>query len=767
MSPLEIPSRIPPHNLDAERAVLGAVLLEGRETLPRVIELLRPTDFYTEAHRTIYETMLRLFDRGEPVDLITLSEELRRMAALEAVGGPAALALLVEHASIAAHLGAYASIVRDMAVLRELIQTSTQIITQAFDAKEDVQSLVDDAERRIFGLAERRLEGSALPVGRILKNTFEYIERLYERKEHVTGVATGFEKLDLETSGLQPSDFVIIAGRPSMGKTAFCLNIAQHVGIMLGGKVLFLSLEMSAPQLVQRMLCSEAKVDSQGVRTGRLSASDWHRLTAAAGRLSEAAIFIDDSPGLSVLEARAKARRMKAEHGLDLLVIDYLQLMRGRASMESRQQEISEISRSLKALAKELNVPVVALSQLSRAVESRATRDFRPQLSDLRECVTGDTLVLLADGQRRPIRELVGQTPEVLAMHGAGNIAPASSERIWKVGVRPVFLIRLASGRMLRATAQHRLFSGRGWATVSRLTVGDRLAIARRLPEPAVPDAWSDLRVALLGQLVGDGSYLVGQPLRYTTSSEENSEVVSAAAQEEFGCAVTRYAGRRGWHQLLISGHGDRWRGFLGTVGAFGPRRAQALRLEAWLAARRANTNVDTLPLGDFDRVRVLMRERGISTRRMAALRGTAYGGASHFRFAPSRAHLLEYAELLDDEVLRPRATADLFWDRIVAIEPDGEDEVFDLTVPGPASWLADGIVSHNSGALEQDADLILFLYRPSIYKEDLPPDEANLTEVIIGKQRNGPVGTVKVVFLPQYARFENVAELHRQPQPF
>jgi replicative DNA helicase len=688
ISPLEVPSRIPPHNLDAERAVLGAVLLEGRETLPRVIELLRRTDFYTEAHRTIYETMLRLFDRGEPVDLITLSEELRRIAALEAVGGPAALALLVEHASIAAHLGSYATIVRDMAVLRELIQTSTQIITQAFDAKEDVQSLVDDAERRIFGLAERRLEGSALPVGRILKNTFEYIERLYERKEHVTGVATGFEKLDLETSGLQPSDFVIIAGRPSMGKTAFCLNIAQHVGIVLGGKVLFLSLEMSAPQLVQRMLCSEAKVDSQGVRTGRLSASDWHRLTAAAGRLSEAAIFIDDSPGLTVLEARAKARRMKAEHGLDLLVIDYLQLMRGRASMESRQQEISEISRSLKALAKELNVPVVALSQLSRAVESRATRDFRPQLSDLRECVTGDTLVLLADGQRRPIGELVGATPEVLAMHGTGSIAPARSERIWKVGVRPVFLIRLASGRMLRATAQHRLFSGQGWVTVSGLAVGDRLAVARRLREPAARDAWRDLRVALRGQIDKRGY----RPSFFVTVS--------------------------GVPQL---------RRLLDTVGAFGPRRAQAERLEGWLAARKANTNVDTVRLGDVDRVRVLTREKGLST----------------------------------------GATDDLFWDRIVAISPDGEAEVFDLTVPGPASWLADGIVSHNSGALEQDADLILFLYRPSVYKEDLPPDEANITELIIGKQRNGPVGTVKVVFLPQYARFENVADLHRQPQPF
>src|ERR1051325_399077 len=218
MSPLEIPSRIPPHNRDAERAVLGAMLLEGREAVPRVVEVLRPSDFYTEAHRAIYDTMLRLFDRGEPIDLITLSEELRRTDQLQFVGGPAALALLVEQASIAAHLMSYAGIVRDMAVLRELIQTSTQIITQAFDAKEEVQTVVDDAESRIFSLAERRLEGGALPVGRILKDTFEHIERLYERKEHVTGVPTGFEKLDLETSGFQPSDFIIIAARPSMGK---------------------------------------------------------------------------------------------------------------------------------------------------------------------------------------------------------------------------------------------------------------------------------------------------------------------------------------------------------------------------------------------------------------------------------------------------------------------------------------------------------------------------------------------------------------------
>jgi replicative DNA helicase len=413
--------RIPPHNLDAERAVLGAILLEGRETLPRVIELLKPSDFYTEAHRLTYQGMLALFNRSEPVDVLTLTEELRRSDQLEIAGGPAALALLVEQGSISAYLNSYASIVRDMAVLRELIQTSSQIIAQAFEAKEDVQTLVDDAERKIFGLAERRLEGSALPIGKILRNTFEYIERLYERKEHVTGVATGFEKLDLETSGFQPSDFIIIAGRPSMGKTAFALNIAQHVGIALHGKVLVLSLEMSSQQIVQRMLCSEAKVDSQAVRTGYLTSSDWHRLTAAAGRLSEASIFIDDSPGLTVLEARAKARRMKAEHGLDLLVIDYLQLMRGRASMESRQQEISEISRSLKALAKELNVPVVALSQLSRAVEARG--EALPRLSDLRESGAleqdADLIMFLARKESAPDAE-PGTTDVVIGKHRNG-----------------------------------------------------------------------------------------------------------------------------------------------------------------------------------------------------------------------------------------------------------------------------------------------------------------------------------------------------------
>jgi replicative DNA helicase len=377
-------SKIPPQNLEAERAILGAILLEN-ESLPRAIEILAPSDFYKEGHRKIFSTMIALFERNEPVDLLTLSEELRRRDELDEVGGAATLAALVEEAATAAHLLSYARIVREKALLRELIRSSTEIIAQSYEAQEDVESLLDQAEQMIFQVSERRMLNVAIPVRSILKDTFKYIEKLYERKESVTGLPTGFKKLDELTSGLQPSDFILVAGRPSMGKTAFALNIAKYAGVELEKRVLILSLEMSQEQVVQRLLCAEARVDSHSVRTGRLEQKDWARLTNAAGRLAEAPIFIDDTAGLSMLEVRAKARRMKAEHGLDLVLIDYIQLMRGRGNSDNRQQEISEISRALKAMAKELRVPVVALSQLSRAVESRPTREHRPQLSDLRE----------------------------------------------------------------------------------------------------------------------------------------------------------------------------------------------------------------------------------------------------------------------------------------------------------------------------------------------------------------------------------------------
>ncbi|HLE43357.1 MAG TPA: replicative DNA helicase [Methylomirabilota bacterium] len=380
---VELPGKIPPHNLEAERAVLGAILLEPG-ILARAIELLAADEFYKDAHRKIYGAMLRLFERSEPADVLTVTEELKRAGELEEIGGQAALATLMEEATVATQFASYAHIVRDKAQLRELIRVAREITEHGFEETEDVRALVDRAEQMVFRISERRLHKPVVPVREILTRTIEHIETLYRRKEHITGVPTGFADLDRLTAGFQRADFIIIAGRPSMGKTAFALNVAQHAAVEIGTPTLIFSLEMSKEQLVQRLLCSEARVDSHRVRTGYLEAGDWKRIGAAAGRLADAPLFIDDTANLSVLEARAKARRIRAEHGLELVVIDYLQLMQGRWRAENRQQEISEISRSLKALAKELELPVVALSQLSRALEARGG-EASPRLSDLRE----------------------------------------------------------------------------------------------------------------------------------------------------------------------------------------------------------------------------------------------------------------------------------------------------------------------------------------------------------------------------------------------
>ncbi len=374
--------KLPPQNLEAEQSVLGAILLEN-SALNKALEILSPNDFYKEAHRRIFSAILDLNERNEAIDLITITEYLRQKNELEQVGGAAYLAALVNSVPTAANIRFHSKIIHEKALLRNLIQIATEIVTMGYEDTERVENLLDFAEQSIFGISERKIRPSFVPVKEIIKGTFETIEALYEKKERVTGLPTGFTDLDERTSGLQSSDLIVVAGRPSMGKTSLALGIAQHVGLERRGTVAIFSLEMSKEHLVLRMLCSEARVDAHKLRSGYLGKADWPKLTTVAGKLTEAAIFIDDTPALSVLEMRAKARRLKAEHGLDLIIVDYLQLMRGRGEADTREQEISEISRSLKALAKELHVPVVALSQLSRAVESRS--DKRPLLADLRE----------------------------------------------------------------------------------------------------------------------------------------------------------------------------------------------------------------------------------------------------------------------------------------------------------------------------------------------------------------------------------------------
>ncbi|MBM7557606.1 replicative DNA helicase [Halanaerobacter jeridensis] len=373
--------KVPPSSEEAEKSTLGSMLLD-REAIPTAVESLEPEDFYWQKHATIYNAICQLFDKGDPVDLVTLSEKLREEDKLEEIGGASYITSVVNSVPTAANIKHYAEIVEEKSILRRLIKTSNQISKLGYKDEGEVDDLLDQAESLIFEVSEKRSVKEFSGIKDVLMDTFDDLEELHETQEDVTGVPTGFRDLDKMTSGFQESDLIIIAARPSMGKTALALNIGQYAAVEEDTSVAIFSLEMSKSQLVQRMLCSEAQVNSHRLRTGQLRDTDWRRLSQAAGRLGESDIFIDDTPGITVMEMRAKARRIKAEHGLDLILIDYLQLMQGSGGAESRQQEVSKISRSLKGLGRELNVPVVSLSQLSRAVEQR--NDKRPQLSDLR-----------------------------------------------------------------------------------------------------------------------------------------------------------------------------------------------------------------------------------------------------------------------------------------------------------------------------------------------------------------------------------------------
>ncbi|MFQ5673614.1 MAG: replicative DNA helicase [Nitrospinales bacterium] len=374
--------KLPPHNLEAEQSVLGACLTSN-DTFAKSLEIINEDDFYKSANKKIFAAMAQLFEANEQIDILTLAERLRKNGDLDAVGGLEYLDFLEESVPTGAAVGHHAKIVREKKILRDLINTSTEIVSRSYEDSEEVENLLDRAENAIFQISEKKTKRSFFSLKEIVKHGFESIERLFDKPGLITGVETGFIDLDRMLSGLQPSDLIIIAGRPSMGKTSFALDIARFAAVHGGVPTALFSLEMSKEQIGLRLLCAEAQVDSSKLRTGYLAKTDWPKLTDAAGRLSEAPIFVDDSASLSSLDVRARTRRLYAEHKLGLVIIDYLQLMHSSSKVDNRQLEISEISRGIKALAKELNLPIIALSQLSRAVESRT--DKKPQLADLRE----------------------------------------------------------------------------------------------------------------------------------------------------------------------------------------------------------------------------------------------------------------------------------------------------------------------------------------------------------------------------------------------
>ena len=865
----EAKGSVPPQNLEAESSVLGSILLTEQALDGLLLEVgLRPEHFYRPRHALIFRAMMRLKEKAEPeaVDALTVCDDLERTGELAEAGGTDYVHSLPSEVIAAGNVHHYARIVKQHAMRRRLLTTAREIQDQVFTHSGDAQTLVEEAEAALFKVGHEEGSGEMRSLEDVLDEEVDRLERLSREGIDVTGTPSGFRELDDITGGFQPGNLIVVAARPAMGKSAFVTNIAENAAVDRGKAVALFSLEMAEAELAQRFLASQAKLNGKDLRRGQVKADRWPKVMQASDRLSKAPIFVDDSSDIGVLEIRAKARRLHSRTPLGLLIVDYLQLLRADPSADSRVEQVGQMSRGLKILARELGIPVIAVSQLSRAVESR--NPPKPMLSDLRECVTADTPVTLADGRRVPIEELVGSAPEVLAVNSADRVVAARSDKVWRVGRRPILRMSLSSGRVLRATAQHRVRTGTGWTRLGEVSAGDRVCLARTLPEPTEPIRWNDDRVLLLGHLIGDGSYLSRQPLRYTTGCEESSAAVALAARREFGSRVSRHEGRGNWHQLVIAGNGNRWhpagvgrwlrelgiwgqrsavkrvpaeafrlpnrqialltrhlwatdgtiwcgtrpngrrdrrvafstasralatdvaalllrlgivarlaataqpsgndlhhvvvsgaseqKRFLDAVGAFGERRPQALKLSAELATVEPCTNVDTLPAEVWNEVRTAMQARGVTGRAMAALRETAYGGTSHFRFAPSRAVINSYAVALGDPALARHSEGDIFWDRVVSVEADGEEAVFDLTVPGPACWLADGVVSHNSGQIEQDADLVMFLYREEYYDDE--SERRGEADVIVSKHRNGPTGEVALAFLNQHPKFVNLA---------
>jgi replicative DNA helicase len=812
------PGRDIPSNQEAEQSVLGSMML-STEAVAEVIEEIKADDFYWSKHRRIYDALVHLYSRGEPVDQVTAVEELKRRGQLEEVG---ALYIheLVANVPTPASARYYAKIVHELALLRRLIDAAGKIMELAFGSPEDPESVADHAEELIYSVARRDQKDEVVVVRSLVDQTMEELEHIHQRESAYSGIPSGFRDLDELLSGLQKSNLIVVAARPGVGKSSFVTNLVRNVTVEGTPAALF-SLEMSRWEIGMRLLCGEARVPWDRVRAARVSGDDWSRIAEAAEVLHDLPLWIVDSGNVTILDVRAKARRLKAQRGLGLIVVDYLQLMThhsGRA--DNRQQEVAEISRGLKLLAKELEIPVIAVSQLNRDPERR--QDKRPQLSDLRECVTGDTLVALAEGRHVPIRDLVGTTPEVLAVTHDRRIVPAQSDLVWSVGTRPVYRIRLSSGREVRATTLHRFLGAEGWVRVKELRVGTRMAVARRVPEPARPERWPEDRVVLLGQLIAhdvDPSSIdsiggranrevahlalrrsfagagvaerwlsdLGAPnsrstrrriphpafrlpndqvallLRHLWAGSGSIYVPSTEVRPAvfFSCSsgplardvaallgrlgilasirTARETGVRPVHSVHVVGERDQ-RTFLNTVGAFGDLASPALRLGAELEEPPVQVSFEDMareepdPEADSAPVRSSSRSSGTLT----------------VEWAPaSVATLTAQAE--------PQAASDVeddvCWDVVEAIEPIGEEEVFDLTVPGPASWLADGVVSHNSGAIEQDSDIVVFIHR-----DDAEESTKNVAELIVAKHRNGPTGQVKLTFLPNLTQFRNYA---------
>ncbi|MDQ4089472.1 MAG: replicative DNA helicase [Actinomycetota bacterium] len=839
-------TRVPPHNIQAEESLLGAMLL-SRDAIVAAVEVqLSADDFYKPAHGHIFDAITSLYAQGDPADPVTVAETLSRAGVLEGIGGPAILISLQAGTPSIGNAGRYARIIEEHSLLRRLIRVAGDIAEMGYSLPDDVANAVDEAEAMVFDVAQRRVTDSMATIRDLLSAQLDHLEALFERNQEITGVPTGFVDLDRQLAGLQPSNLVIIGGRPGTGKTSFALGIAANAALEARTPVLIFSLEMSHRELTQRLLCSEARVDATRMRNGKLLESDWPKISHAVGRLGEAPLFIDDNPHLTIMEIRAKARRLKSREGLGMIVIDYMQLMSGRSNAENRQVEVSEMSRGLKILARELNVPVIALSQLSRNLESRA--DKRPVLADLREsgCMPATTRLLRADnGEDVTLGELVlsQEQPLVWSVDEHQRLVPARLLNAFPSGIKPVFKLRLASGRSVDATANHPFLTIDGWTRLDALRKGSFIGVPRRVPQPVeAGDGWSPDELTLLAHMIGDGS--MGPGFKCTTGDPANKAVVEDIARRLFGIEAQATMVGNTWnvwfpspyrltHNVFhpmrnwLEPHGL-WRSHAWTK--FVPRSVFGLPDDKIaLFLRHLWATDGSVTIGRNSRGKFVSTYYATRSRRLALdvqrllLRfgirstiGTAkkqrvgrpdegmqyyregysvriQGARSQRTFLatvgchgrrgdciPQALAILDgvkenpntdlvpwsvarqvkkaapIAAIVGSEDLTDIATSDLYWDEIVEITSLGMQPTFDATVEGTHNFIADGIVAHNS--LEQDADVVIFLYRDEVYNRDTP--DRGTAEVIVAKHRNGPIGVTHLAFLDHYTRFANMARV-------
>jgi len=534
--------RTPPHDLAAEQCVLGGMLM-SKDAISDVMEVISPHDHYRPAHQLVHEAILELYGRGEPADPVTVSDLLGKRGDLARVGGGAYLHTLLASVPTAANAGYYARIVRERAILRRLVEAGTRIVQLGYGGDGDADELVDRAEAEIYGVTERRVSEDFLALSEIMPGALDEIEAIGSRGGVMTGVPTGFGDLDSLTNGFHAGQMIVIAARPAIGKSTLALDLARAASLKHGLATVMFSLEMSRNEITMRLLSAEARVPLHAMRTGQMGEDDWTRLARRMSEVVDAPLFIDDSPNMSLMEIRAKCRRLKQRHSLRMVIVDYLQLMSSSRRVENRQQEVSEMSRSLKLLAKELDVPVIAISQLNRGPEQR--NDKRPLLSDLREsgCLTAETRVLRADtGAQVTLGSLLASGERdipVWALDERLRLIARPMTHVFNTGVKEVFRVRMASGREVEATANHPFLTYDGWRPLGEIKAGSRVAVPRHVPAPVEVRNMPEPEIIMLAHLLGDGSFVKNQPLRYASTDEANLAAVSAAAKH-FGITPVR-----------------------------------------------------------------------------------------------------------------------------------------------------------------------------------------------------------------------------------